>query len=121
MSIYRIAAVLLALVGAAFAAYVEFGTPRAADVQRSFGWFAFEAGPYLLAAVLALMSPFVRALAVAGAAMLLLEAYAYYIVFVLPLVEDAPLIYLRKPFYGIGIVAMCMLAGFLLSRAKAAR
>ena len=36
--------------------------------------------------------------------MLALEAYAYYVVFVLPL-TDAALIYLRKPFYGLAMIA----------------
>src|SRR4029079_9547458 len=96
------------------------GTPRAADVERSPAWFAFEAGPYVLALVLALFAPYPRALAVAGAAMLALEAYAYSIVFVLPPSQDAPLVSLHKPLYDLGIVAIAMLAGFLLSRSRAA-
>jgi len=116
----RTAAVLLAIAGVVFAAYVEYGTPRAADVERSFAWFAFEAGPYVLALVLALFAPYARALALAGLAMLALEAYAYYVVFVLPLTEDAPLVYLHKPLYDLGIVAIAMLGGFLLSRGRAA-
>ena len=48
--------------------------------------------------------------------MLALEAYAYYVVFVLPLTDEAPLIYLRKPFFDLAIIATAMLAGFLLSR-----
>jgi hypothetical protein len=115
---YRSIAVLLAVIGVAFAAYVEYGTPRAADVERSFGWFAFEAGPYVLAGILALLSPFWRALAIAGVLMLVLDAYAYYVVFMLPLTEDAPLIYLRKPFYDVGIVAVAMLAAFLIGRSR---
>ena len=116
----RTAAVLLALAGILFTAYVEYGTPRAADVERSLAWFAFEAAPYVLALVLALFAPYARALALAGLAMLALEAYAYYIVFVLPLTVDAPLVYLHKPLYDLGIVAIAMLGGFLLSRGRAA-
>jgi hypothetical protein len=115
---YRVFAVVLALLGVAAAAYVEYGTARAADVERSFGWFAFEAGPYVLAAILAILSPYARALFFVGLAMLALEAYAYYLVFVLPLTGDAALIYLRKPFYGLAMVAVGMLAGFLLARAR---
>lgn len=121
MSAARALAVLFAVAGIAAAAYVEYGTPRAADVERSFGWFAYEAGPFLLALVLALFSPYARVLLAAGIAMLALEAYAYYIVFVLPLTQDAPLIYLHKPLYDFGIVAVAMLAGFLRSRAKPRR
>lgn len=118
MNGYRVFAVVLALLGVAAAGYVEYGTARAADVERSFGWFAFEAGPYVLAAILALLSPYARALFLVGLAMLALEAYAYYLVFVLPLTGEAALIYLRKPFYGLAMVAVGMLAGFLLARAR---
>lgn len=118
MNVYRAAAVVIALLGVACAAYVEYGTPRAADVERSFGWFAFEAGPFVLAAILALLSPYWRTLVVVGLAMLAVEAYAYYTVFVLPLAGDAALVYLRKPFYGLGIIATGLLAGFLISRAR---
>lgn len=76
--------VALALAGIGFAAFVEFGTPRAADVERSFGWFAFQASPYVAALVLALLSPFWRALSIAGVLALVLEAYAYWMVFVQP-------------------------------------
>ena len=115
---YRASAVLIALLGVVAAGYVEYGTARAADVERSFGLFAFEASPFVLAAILALLSPYVRALLVVCLAMLALEAYAYYTVFVLPLTEDAPLIYLRKPFYGLAMIAVGMLAGFLLARGR---
>jgi hypothetical protein len=117
----RVLAVVLAVVGVLFAAYVEYGTPRAADVERSFGWFAFEAGPYVVALVLAMFSPYSRALVVATIAMLALEGYAYYTVFVLPLTEDAPLVYLHKPLYEFGIVAVAMFAGFLRARSRERR
>jgi len=115
---YRAVAVVIALLGVAFAAFVEYGTPRAADVERSFGWFAFEAGPYVLAAILALLTPFGRTLCIVGVAMLMLETYAWYVVFVLPPTDDAALIYLRKPFYHLAIIATGMLAGFLLGRTR---
>jgi hypothetical protein len=115
---YRAAAIVIALLGVAFAAYVEYGTPRAADVERSFGWFAFEAGPFVVAGVIAMLSPYGRALCIVGVAMLAVEAYAYYVVFVQPPVGDAALIYLRKPFIDLAIVATGMLAGFLIARAR---
>ena len=121
MTGFRTVAVVLALLGVALTAYVEYGTPRAADVERSLGWFAYEAGPFVLALVLAMFTPFWRALAIAGALMIAVEAYAYYTVFVIPLTADAPLVYLRKPFYDIGIVAIAMLAGFLLTRGRERR
>ena len=80
--------------------------------------FAYEAGPFIVAGVLALLSPFGRALCVVGLAMLALEAYAYYVVFVLPLADDTALIYLRKPFFDLAIIATGMLAAFLVTRAS---
>ena len=62
----RFLALVLALVGIAFAAYVEYGTTRAADVDRSFALFVFEAGPWAALLVLALLSPFARMLTAAG-------------------------------------------------------
>lgn len=114
----RAAAVILALVGVAATAYVEYLTPRAAGFEPSLGVFAYDAGPYVLLGVLALFSPFGRALCVAGIAMLLLEAYAYFSVFVQPASPEAALVYLYKPFIGVAIVATAMLAGFLVSRAR---
>ena len=121
MTPFRTVAVVLSLLGVALAAYVEYGTPRAADVERSLAWFAYEAGPFVLALVLALFTPFSRALAIAGALMIAVEGYAYYTVFVIPLTEAAPLVYLRKPFYDIGIIAIAMLAGFLFTRGRERR
>jgi hypothetical protein len=115
---YRIAAVAIALLGIAFTAYAEYGTPRAADVERTFGWFAYEAGPFVVVGIIAVLSPFGRSLCIVGLAMLALEAYAYYVVFVLPPVGDAALIYLRKPFIDLAIIATGMLAGFLIARAR---
>ena len=115
---YRIIAIVIALLGVMFAAYVEFGTPRRGDVVRSFGLFAYEASPFIVAGVLAVLSPFGRVLCVVGLAMLALEAYAYYVVFVLPLAADAALIYLRKPLFDLGIIATGMLAAFLIARAR---
>jgi hypothetical protein len=118
---FRAIAVVLALLGVLGAAYVEYGTARAADVERSFAWFAFEAGPFVLLAVLALLSPYSRTLCVVGLALLALEAYAYYVVFVRPPTEDAALIYLRKPFFGLGVIAAGMLAGFMVARSREPR
>ena len=118
MNSYRAVALALALAGIAFAAFVEYGTPRAADVERSFGWFAYEAGPFVLVAVLAVLSPFGRSLLIVVAVLLGLEFFAYYRVFVLPPDEDAALIYLHKPFYGLLVVAVGLLTGFLVRRAR---
>ena len=121
MSGYRIVAVVLALAGVALAVFVEYGTPRAADVERSFGWFAFEAGPYAAAAVLALLSPYARAMCAVLLLLLGLEAYAYITVFARAGGAEAALVYLFKPLYGIGILAVGLLAAFLIARARDGR
>ena len=115
----RSLAVVLALIGIAFAAFVEYGTARAADVERSFALFVFQAGPWALLLVLALLSAFARTLATMAVILLALDLYAYYAVFVATHGEASAVIYLYKPFYGLALVAVGMLAGFLVSRANA--
>jgi hypothetical protein len=114
----RSLAILLALIGIAFAAFVEYGTPRAADVERSFALFVFEAGPWALLLVLALLSPYSRTLAAMALALLALDFYAYYAVFVASPAQTAAVIYLYKPIYGLALVAAGVLAGFLVARAN---
>jgi hypothetical protein len=114
----RALAIVLALLGIAFAAFVEYGTARAADVERSFALFIFEAGPWAVLLVLSLASPYVRILAAVGVVLLALDLYAYYAVFVAAQGELAAVIYLYKPFYGLALIAVSMLAAFLLSRPK---
>jgi hypothetical protein len=114
----RIAAVVLALIGVALAAYVEFGSPRAADVERSFGWFAYEAGPWVVLGVLALLSPFARALAAVAIIMLAIELFAYARVFVAPDGFENAIIYYYKPFYDMAVIAAGVLAGFLLGKTR---
>jgi hypothetical protein len=111
----RTLAIVLALVGIAFAGYVEYGTLRAADVERSFGLFVFEAGPWVLLFVLSLLSPYGRVLAIIGFVLLALDLYAYYSVFVTGPPEKA-VIYLYKPFFGLALVAVAVLAGFLIAQ-----
>ena len=118
MPIARALAVVLALAGIAFAAYVEYGTIRAADIERSFSYFAFEAVPAVVLLVLALLSPFARLLAVAGVLLLALDAVAYHRVFVEPEGTAAAVIYLYKPLYGLAIVGVAVLAGFLIARSR---
>jgi len=114
----RTLAIVLAVIGIAFAAFVEYGTTRAADVERSFALFIFEAGPWAVLLVLALASPYVRILAAIGFLLLALDLYAYYAVFVTAQGEAAAVIYLYKPFYGLALIAVGILAGFLVSRPK---
>jgi hypothetical protein len=115
----RSLAIVLALIGIAFAAYVEYGTTRAADVDRSFALFVFEAGPWAALLVLALLSPFARMLAAVAFILLALDLYAYCTVFAVPQGETAAVIYLYKPFYGLALVAVGVLAGFLIARSNA--
>jgi hypothetical protein len=114
----RFLAVFLALIGIAFAAYVEYGTTRAADVDRSFALFVFEAGPWAALLVLALLSPFSRMLVAVAVVLLALDIYAYCTVFAVTQGGAAAVIYLYKPFYGLALVAVGVLAGYLISHAN---
>ncbi|MEP7329993.1 MAG: hypothetical protein ABI777_12330 [Betaproteobacteria bacterium] len=118
MNASRIAAVCIAIAGVIFAAYIEFGSPRAADVERSFGWFAYEAGPWVVLGILALLSPFARAMLAVGIVMLAVELFAYARVFVAPDGFQNAIIYYYKPFYDMAVIAAGVLAGFLLSRTR---
>ena len=117
----RIAAIVIAVIGVVMAAYVEFGSPRAADVERSFGWFAYEAGPWVVLGILALLSPFVRAMLAVAIVMLAIEVVAYARVFVATDGFENAIIYYYKPFYDMAVIATGVLAGFLLSRKRARR
>ncbi len=117
----RFLAIVLAVVGIVFAGYVEYGTVRAADVERSFALFVFEAGPWALLLVLALLSPFARTLAAIAVVLLLLDIYAYFVVFIAPSSVSSAVIYLYKPFYGFALVAVGALAGFLVARSNASK
>lgn len=117
----RIAAIVIAVIGVVMAAYVEFGSPRAADVERSFGWFAYEAGPWVVLGILALLSPFARAMLAVAIVMLAIEVVAYARVFVATDGFENAIIYYYKPFYDMAVIAAGVLAGFLLSRKRARR
>ncbi len=112
-------ALFLALLGIVFAAFVEYGTTRASDVDRSFALFVFEAGPWALLSVLVLLTPFTRTLVVMAFVLLALDLYAYFTVFVVSNTQSSAVIYLYKPFYGLALVAAGVLAGFLVARANA--
>jgi hypothetical protein len=117
MNTQRATVVVIALIGIAIAAFVEYGTVRAADAERSFGLFAYQAAPWIVLAILSLLSPFAGALVYAGVAMLALELYAYYAVFVAG-GDNAAYAYLYKPLLGMGIIAVGALAGFLVARSS---
>lgn len=117
----RTFAIILAVIGIAFAAFVEYGTTRAADVDRSLAVFVFQAGPWVLLLVLSLLSPYPKTLAAMGVILLALDVYAYFAVFVAAQGEAAAMIYFYKPFYGFALVAVGVLAGFLVSRQRAPR
>lgn len=117
MNTQRATVVVIALIGIALAAFVEYGTIRAADAERSFGLFAYQAAPWVVLAILGVLSPFAGALVYAGMAMLVLELYAYYAVFVAG-GADAAYLYLYKPLLSVGMVAVGALAGFLIARGR---
>ena len=118
MNTQRATVVVIALIGIALTAFVEYGTVRAAEAERSFGLFAYQAAPWVVLAILGLLSPFAGVLVYAGFAMLALEAYAYFSVFVAGGDADAAYIYLYKPLLDIGIIAVGALACFLIARAR---
>ncbi len=118
MNTLRATVVVLALIGLALTGFVEYGTVRAADAERSFSLFAYQAAPWIVLGILGVLSPFAGALVYAGFVMLALEAYAYYAVFIAAGDGSAAYIYLYKPMVGIGIVAVGALAGFLVARAR---
>ena len=97
--------------------FVEYGTVRAADAERSFSLFAYQAAPWIVLAILGLLSTFAGALVYAGVAMLALELYAYYAVFMAG-GDKTAYIYLYKPLLGVGILAVGALAGFLVARSR---
>ena len=70
----RTFAIVFAVIGIAFAAFVEYGTARAADVDRSFAYFVCEASPWALLLVLALLSPYSTTLAAVGVILLALTS-----------------------------------------------
>ena len=117
----RTVAIVLAVFGIAFAAFVEYGTARAADVDRSFALFVFQAGPWVLLLVLSLLSPYPKTLAAMAVILLALDLYAYFVVFMSAQGASAAMIYYYKPFYGFALVVVGVLAGFLVSRARAPR
>lgn len=117
MNTPRATVVVIALIGIALAAFVEYGTVRAADAERSFGLFAYQAAPWVVLAILGVLSPFAGALVYAGIAMLLLELYSYYAVFMAGGTDSAYL-YLYKPLLSVGMVAVGALAGFLIARGR---
>ncbi len=108
---------VIAISGIAACAFIEYGTPRAADVDRSAGWFAFEAAPWLILLLLALFSTYSRALALGAVLMLALEIYAWWIVFMLPDGANAAMIYLWKPLLGVAIAGLAMLGALIMARA----
>ena len=60
-----------------------------------------------------------RSLAILAAIILALGLYAYYAVFFAKNAVTSAVIFLYKPFCGLALVAAGILAGFIVSRAKA--
>ena len=108
----RVLALVVAAIGLAIAAYVEFAMTSAAAPDR-FGWFIYEAGAWLLLLVVGPFLPVGRTVLVGALFALGLEAFAFYRVFVMSPDSDAAAIYLWKPLVQLALIAAAWLAGYL--------
>jgi len=112
-AISRVLALLVAAIGLAISAYVEFAMTSAAAQDR-FGWFIYEAGAWLLLLFVGPFLPVGRTVLVGAVFALALEVFAFYRVFVLaPAGDDAAAIYLWKPLAQLALIAAAWLAGYL--------
>ncbi len=108
----RLLALLIAAIGLALTAYVEFALTSAAAQDR-FGWFVYEAGAWLLLLFVGPFLPVGRTVLVGALFALGLEAFAFYRVFVMSPAGDAAAIYLWKPLAQLALIAAAWLAGYL--------
>jgi hypothetical protein len=110
----RVVAIVIAAIGLAVTAYVEFAMTSAAAQDR-FGWFIYEAGGWLLLLFVGPFLPVGRTVLVGALFALGLEAFAFYRVFVMSpdAVGDAAAIYLWKPLAQLALIAAAWLAGYL--------
>ena len=111
-AISRMLALLVAAIGLAISAYVEFAMTSAAAQDR-FGWFIYEAGAWLLMLFVGPFLPVGRTVLVGAMFALALEAFAFYRVFLLAPAGDEAAIYLWKPLAQLAMIAAAWLAGYL--------
>lgn len=108
----RLGAIVIAAIGLALSAYVEFGLTSAAAQDR-FGWFVYEAGAWLLLLCVGPFLPVGRTVLVGALFALGLEAFAFYRGFVQSPPGDAAAIYLWEPLAQLALIAAAWLAGYL--------
>ncbi|HVF63293.1 MAG TPA: hypothetical protein VNE58_04795 [Casimicrobiaceae bacterium] len=108
----RALALVIAALGLALVAYVEFAMTSASASDR-FGWFVYEAGAWLLLLCVGPFLPIGRTVLVGACLALGLEAFAFYRVFVLTPQTDAAAIYLWKPLVQLVVIAATGFAGYL--------
>jgi hypothetical protein len=107
----RALALVIAAVGLALIAYVEFALTRGSGDR--FGWFVYEASAWLALLCLGPFVPLGTTVLVGAAVALGLEGFAYYQVFVLEDAEAAR-IYLWKPLAQLALIAGAWLGGYLI-------
>ncbi|HVE50997.1 MAG TPA: hypothetical protein VNG69_15445 [Casimicrobiaceae bacterium] len=107
----RLIALVLAALGLALIAYVEFAlTNSGAD---RFGWFIYESAAWLALLFIGPFLPVGTTVLVAALVALGLEVFAYHRVFVLANADDAT-IYLWKPLVQLALIAGAWLGGYLM-------
>jgi hypothetical protein len=109
---WRAVALVIAAIGLAIVAYVEFAM-TSAGAQDRFGWFVYEAGAWLLLLFVGPFLPVGRTVFVGALFALGLEVFAFYRVFVMSPAGEAAAIYLWKPLVQIVLIAAAWLAGYL--------
>ena len=108
----RAFALLIAVVGLALVAYVEFAL-TAAEATDQFGWFVYEAVAWLVLLAIGPFFPVGMAVLVAALAALALEAFAFWHAFVTGAGSEAAAVYLWKPLAQVALIAAAWLAGYL--------
>lgn len=108
----RVLAMVIAAIGLATSAYVEFAMTSAVAPDR-FGWFIYEAGAWLLLLLVGPFLPVGRTVLASALFALGLEAFAVHRVFVMSPDSDAAAIYLWKPLAQLALIAAAWLAGYL--------
>jgi hypothetical protein len=108
----RALALIIAAIGLAIVAYVEFAMTAAAAPDR-FGWFVYEAVAWLLLLFIGMFLPVGMAVIVGALAALGLEGFAFWRAFVAGADADAAAVYLWKPLAQVAMLAAACLAGYL--------
>ena len=108
----RALALVIAAIGLALVAYVEFSMTSAVAPDR-FGWFVYEAVAWLLLLGIGPFLPVGMAVLVGALASLGLEAFAFWRAFADGAAADAAAVYLWKPLAQVALIGAAWLAGYL--------